>query len=178
MRQDAWERKHITSDACGHVADVAQQQANEAFQASGNNLAKALSAFDDQFGVIYDGRAMKSAYDEYRLARYGPQGRTINQRYLGETGFKLEFMDTDPENISKHSDADQTHHFASFFSGGINGQSSALLHNLNDNSGDVNLGNAGYDLGADLAAHPENLRRIGAIIRSKICDRATRGRHL
>ena len=87
-------------------------------------------------------------------------------------------MDTDPENISKHSDADQTHHFAAFFSGGINAHSSALLHNLNDNSGDVNLGNASYDLGADLAAHPEKLRRIGAIIRSQICDRAMRGRHL
>jgi RHS repeat-associated protein len=178
VRQDAWERQHITSDACGHMAAVAQQQANEALQANGNKPANALSAFDDQFGTIYAGRAMKSLYDEYRLASNGPQGRTITQRYWGETGFRLEFMDTDKENISKHADADQTHHFAAFFSGGINGHSSSLLHNLNDNSGDINLGNAAYDLGADLAAHPNKLRRIGALIRSKICDRAMRGRHL
>jgi len=160
------------------MASVAQQQANEALQANGNNPAKALSAFDDQFGVIYDGRAMKSIYDEYHLARYGPQGWTINHRYIGETGFKLEFMDTGEENISRHFDADQTHHFGAFFSAGINGHSASLLYNLTDNSGDVNLGNAGYDLGRDLAAHPNKLRRIGAIIRSKICDRAMRGRHL
>ena len=54
----------------------------------------------------------------------------------------------------------------------------SLLYNLNDNSGDSNLGNAGYNLGTDLAAHPDKLRRIGAIIRSQICDRAMRGRHL
>ncbi len=154
------------------MADVAQQQADEALQANGDNPAKALSAFDDQFGVIYDGTAMKSVSDEYNLFMHGPRGRTINHRYLGETGFKLRFMDSGPENISQHYNADQTHHFGAFFSAGINGHSLALFHNLNDNSGDVNLGNKGYDLGVDLAAHPGQLRRIGAIIRLAICDRA------
>jgi hypothetical protein len=171
-----------TRDACGHMADVAQQQANRALRANGNNPSRALAAFDRGFSRLYAGRSMASVRDIAHLAYYGPVGRTINPYYFGETGFKQGFMDTDPDNVSHHANADQTHHFTAMFSAGINTTGlnwiSSTLHNINDNDGDVRLTNAAYDLGTALAGNPNNLRNIGSLIRSSICDRAMRGRNL
>jgi RHS repeat-associated protein len=167
---------HHTPDACGHMADVAQQQADKALRANGNDPSKALSAFDTAFSTLYAGRAMKTGIDELNLSYYGAVGRTINSYYFGETGFKQEFMDTDEDN--KGANADQTHHFATFFSAGINFWLESKVHNIGDNTGDQNLGNAGYDLGAALRHDPNKLRNVGELIRSNICDSNMRGRHL
>jgi hypothetical protein len=159
------------------MADVAQQQANRALRANGNDPSRALSAFDKAFGTLYAGRPMASLSDVAHLAYYGPVGRTINSFYFGETGFKQGFMDTGDD--TKGVNADQTHHFAAFFSGGINGfYISTTVHNIGDNEGDQRLGDAGYYLGAALRHDPNNLRNVGSLIRSKICDPAMRGRHL
>ena len=116
------------------------------------------------------------------LYRHGPTGRTISEYYTGETGFKVEYMDTDPTELRNHHDADQTHHFAAMFSAGVNSTGinalSTVLHNYNDNEGDQRLTNAAYDLGSRLENDPSLLRRIGALIRSEICDPRTRGKHL
>jgi len=68
------------------------------------------------------------------------------------------------------------------FSAGINSTGinwiSATAHNFNDNEGDQRLTKAAYDLGSRLASDPNSLRRIGALIRSEICDPKTSGRHL
>jgi len=182
VRQDAWERQHITSDACGHMAALAQQQANKALSQAHDNASKALGAFDLGFSRIYAGKPMDGISNAYDLFMHGPEGRTIDPYYVGETGFKVQYMDTDPEELAKHSDADQTHHFTAMFSGGLNSIGinaiASTFHNVNDNAGDQRLTNAAYDLGSRLESNPNLLRRIGALIRSEICDPKTRGKHL
>jgi len=179
--QDEWEKKHITSNACGHMAAVAQQQANRALRQTHGNASAALSAFDSRFAKIYAGLPMNSIANAIDLWNNGPIHRTIGSRYLGETGFKTRFMDTDAAELAKHGDADQTHHFAAMFSTGINSTGinwlSSTLHNRNDNDGDQRLTNAAYDLGSRLASDPGSLKKIGAMIRSDICDPKTRGKH-
>jgi len=69
---------------------------------------------------------------------------------------------------------DQTHHFAAYFSAGINGQSSvAVLHIIGDysqlNFGDTGLGNSAYNLGGELAKDPTKLNNIGEVIQSYVC---------
>ena len=125
---------------------------------------------------------MDGVSNAYDLYENGPKDRTLKERYTGETGFKTEYMDTDANELAKHSNADQTHHFEAFFSAGINGgvlnRISLSYHNWGDNTGDQNLANAGYDLGAQLQEDPKKLRNVGAMIRKNICNRANRGKHL
>ncbi|HJP93695.1 MAG TPA: hypothetical protein VJ875_17175 [Pyrinomonadaceae bacterium] len=89
VNQDAWERRHITSDACGHMADVAQQQANRALRQAHGNASAALGAFDFGFSRIYAGKPMDGISNAIDLYRHGPTGRTIGSYYQGETGFKV-----------------------------------------------------------------------------------------
>jgi YD repeat-containing protein len=182
VNQDAWERKHITADACGHMADLAQQQANKALSQAHGDASKALGAFDLGFSRIYAGKPMDGISNAIDLFNNGPTGRTIGSYYLGETGFKVQYMDTGADMIKGHSNADQTHHFAAMFSSGINTTGVSWLgsaaHNFNDNAGDQRLTNAAYDLGSRLQSNPNLLRKVGSLIRSEICDRKTRGKHL
>jgi hypothetical protein len=182
VNQDDWERKHTTPDACGHMADLAQQQANKALAQAHGDASKALGAFDLGFPRIYAGKPMDGHSNAYDLFNNGPTGRTIGSYYLGETGFKVPYMDTGADMIQGHSNADQTHHFTAMFSAGINTTGiswlGATAHNFNDNAGDQRLTNAAYDLGSRLESNPNLLRKIGALIRSGICDPKTRGKHL
>jgi hypothetical protein len=182
VNQDDWERKHTTADACGHMAAVAQQQANKALSQAHGDASKALGAFDLGFSRVFAGKPMDGISNAIDLFNNGPTGRTIASYYLGETGFKVQYMDTGADMIQGHSNADQTHHFTAMFSAGINttGVSwlGATAHNFNDNAGDQRLTNAAYSLGSRLESNPNLLRKIGALIRSEICDPKTRGKHL
>jgi hypothetical protein len=89
VNQDAWERRHITSNACGHMADVAQQQANRALRQTHGNASRALGAFDLGFSRIYAGKPMDGISNAIDLYQNGPTGRTIGSYYQGETGFKV-----------------------------------------------------------------------------------------
>jgi len=94
VNQDAWERQHITSDACGHMAALAQQQANRALRQAHGNASRALGAFDLGFSRIYAGKPMDGISNAIDLYQNGPTGRTIGSYYQGETGFKVQYMDT------------------------------------------------------------------------------------
>lgn len=77
--------------------------------------------------------------------------------------------------------ADQTHHFAAYFSMGINQQIAARRYgeHYEDNQGDLNLGAAAYGIGNRLRGQRNGsmLRNIGIIIRRKICSGPGHGLH-
>jgi hypothetical protein len=164
------------------MADVAQQQANRALRQAHGDASKALGAFDLGFSRIYAGKPMDGISNAIDLFQNGPTGRTIGSYYLGETGFKVRYMDTGADMLEGHSNADQTHHFTAMFSAGLNSTGinaiASTFHNVNDNAGDQRLTNAAYDLGSRLESNPNLMRRISALIRSEICDPKTRGKHL
>ena len=64
---------------------------------------------------------------------------------------------------------------AAYFSGGINGQYAVTTAHAwedyykNNNVGDYQLGNAAYNIGAQLQGDPSLLKTIGNMIRQTIC---------
>jgi hypothetical protein len=86
---------------------------------------------------------------------------------LGETGFKREFTG------ERAGFNDQTHHFVTYFSAGLNGfWTAASIHRyfVEDNDPDRLLGDAAYALGAAIRAKPELLKTVRSDILKKICD--------
>lgn len=90
---------------------------------------------------------------------------------FGQRGFPQQFRD----NVYTEDDADQTHHFAAYFGGGMAGQN--LLPNahrfgdwLQSNPGDANLGRQGQLLGRYLRNNPRQLGNVGQLIRDTICN--------
>ena len=172
-----------TPDACGDMADNAQNAANEALfnnEISGLDphsktaLANALKAFDTAFTTLYAGRAATSIIAAGRQWINRGAGATINPYWLGETGFKPEFMDTGQHTPGQF--VDQTHHYAFYLSVGINANTigplrvAQWLHRQQDNIGDANLGKAAFQMGRNLRNSPSGLQNIGDFIRSAICD--------
>jgi hypothetical protein len=159
------------------MAADAQKAANRAIKDAKGDMNKALSLFDSRFSSLYIAHPMKTyrdAIDMYQ--RRGAQvfGTSHNR---GSTGFRDQYLDSENGHISRGNNVDQTHHFAVYFSGGINGQWAATTahaehdYYANNNVGDYNLGNTGYNLGSNLASNPNQLQRIGDIIRNTICNR-------
>lgn len=187
-----------TTGACGDMADIAQMEADQALStlsagahagaqsaAIRQEIDNAVLRFDEAFSERYVGRPARTTDDLLDLYRRGPVGRTIPSYYFGQTGFKTRYMESRrvyPEPgkgyyTEEIVDNDQTHHFATMLSAGVNGsQWSATAHNIGDNDGDIRLTNAAYAIGATLRSDPyKGLKNIGKTIRSKICDPATRG---
>lgn len=162
--------------ACHVMADIAQDEADDALRQHGGTRA-AINAFDKRFtGDLYLGRRLDSMGAAYDLANNGvndAQGRDrrqLNSNYFGESGFQSGFQQGNQRN-------DQTHHFAAYLSAGINGM--RLTHTihklLDDNKPDKDLGSASFALGRTLRRDPSALSRIGSLIRSNICAGPGRG---
>jgi RHS repeat-associated protein len=158
--------------ACEAMAINAQNAANKALRDAHNDPNKALRAFDDAFSKLYIGHAMRTYAQAVDLYQHSPHN---SSRYTGQTGFRDEFLDSENGKIDRSPDTDQTHHFAAYFSGGINGQYTATTAHAwedyykHNNKGDYNLGNASYGIGAQLRSDPSLLNNIGNMIRKTIC---------
>ncbi len=163
-----------TPDACGDMANIAQEQANKAIRDNPGNPKAALSAFDRNFTTLYAGRPATSLFAAGRQWINHGAGWTIPEVNRGETGFRAEFRDSDPPPPGEV--VDQTHHFAFYLSMGVNENGSGALwsaaqaHRVRDNRGDNNLGKLGYDMGYGLRKDPSTLKNIGNTIRNGVCD--------
>lgn len=109
-----------------------------------------LDDIDKAFSSIYSGRQLKTVEDIVELAPAsmggGPGPVLAPAPYGGQTGFKKIYWE------GNNPDNDQTHHFATYFSGGINGMSlTTTIHSLRDtDENDIALGKIAFSLGADL----------------------------
>lgn len=132
----------LNPDACGAMAEQAQTIADLAIKNAGGDFTKALAEFDRNFGTLYAGTPLRDGADARELFHTG--GGTENSFGLrGESGFKSEFQEGPYGN-------DQTHHFATYFSGALNGQTGYLWshRNLFENSdADKRLGDRALELG-------------------------------
>ena len=110
----------------------------------------------------------------------------------GQQDFKDKYIDDDFDRMSDSPDADQVHHFAAYFSAGMNGAYfSSAAHNATDgaiyrsateswnkgtptlkaaNHGDINLARDAYQLGMNVRNNPVFLKNIGKKIRMKFCN--------
>jgi hypothetical protein len=86
---------------------------------------------------------------------------------FGQRGFPQQFRDEQyPED-----DADQTHHFAAYFSAGLAGHNLfPNAHRAFDGQGDANLGRQAQRLGRYLRNNPGQLSNVGQLIRDTICN--------
>jgi hypothetical protein len=168
---------HIIDDPqtpCHIMADVAQNEANDALMQNRGNDRAALAQFDRTFSTLYVGGPFTNSYQASRWK--AGDGRTINRNYpfTGGDGFRNEYKDSgsNPNPLIAGPKADQTHHFAAYFSLGINDVVFATTYGIlrEDNQGDINLSRAAYRMGSDLRRQPFNLRNIGAFIRRLICS--------
>jgi YD repeat-containing protein len=168
---------HIIEDPqtpCHIMADVAQNEANDALMQNPNDARAALAQFDKTFSTLYVGGPFTSSYQAYRWR--GGDGRTINPNYpfTGGDGFRNEYKDSghDPNPLIAGPKADQTHHFAAYLSLGVNGVAYATIYGeiREDNQGDLNLSRAAFHMGFNLHNSPSSLRNIGLYIRRSICD--------
>jgi RHS repeat-associated protein len=158
-----------TNDACGDMAGIAQDEAETALAVAKDD--DVLRRFDEGFSERYLGHPVRTKSDGWDLYRNGVNSSTIPSYYRGATGFKDEFKDS---QWGRSRSTDQTHHFAAYFSAGINGQLAiSALHMIGDaaqiNRGDTKLGDVAYGLGEQLKNDPGKLGQIGNLIRKAIC---------
>ena len=156
------------------MADVAQNEADDALMQNPGNDWAALQQFDKTFSTLYVGGPFTNSY---RASRWrGGDGRTINPNFpfTGGDGFRKEYKDSgsNPDPLIAGPKADQTHHFAAYLSLGVNDVVFATAYGIlrDDNKGDVNLSRAAYRMGSHLRNRPFGLRNIGVWIRRTICS--------
>ena len=159
---------------CHIMADVAQNEANDALMQNRGNDQAALDQFDKTFSTLYVGGPLTDSFEAFRWR--GGTGRTINSNFpfTGGDGFSEKYKDSgkNADPLIAGPKADQTHHYAAHQSLGINMLVLPQVVGLvrEDNQGDINLSKAAYEIGFQLRRKPFNLRNIGAIIRRDICS--------
>lgn len=142
-----------------------------------DNTNKRREEFDQRFSALYVGMRINSWSNVNKLYETKQLNRSMNPAFFGNTGFKSEYGGGNSNTAA----ADQTHHFAAYFSAGLNGMFTASrLHiaSENEKSGgepDRALGRAAYDLGAEMRGGIDDLKRVGELIRTRICDGPGRG---
>jgi hypothetical protein len=164
------------------MARNAQNEADLALLKAGGDAAKALLDFDTRFAAIYlgrftsfsgtpgEGRPMRTFDDvlHYSIPG-GTRSRIASGDLLGQSDFAREFYETSPRGDRE----DQTHHFAAYFSLGINNRplSEWSAETLDRSGGEPDrlLGAQSYIIGEDLRRDPSRLRSIGDRIRGEIC---------
>jgi RHS repeat-associated protein len=170
----------FTPDACGDMASFAQSLADAAAFKNKRD-EDALREFDREYSRLYVGHPMYDLLDVLDLMANGPQDRTQIRFHFGQTGFKNEFKEMRKDNGRWQiapDPQDQTHHFVTMLSAGINSRYFAsAIHNIGDNPGDQRLTNAAYDIGVNLRKHPWEITDIGDIIRRVICDSGRKPAH-
>jgi hypothetical protein len=151
---------------CHVMADVAQNEANDAMMQNPHDLQSALRTFDAAFNTLYSGGPLVSKAAAIKRWAAGSQPAISYAFRDSGDGFNPEFRDSD-----RWAD-DQTHHFSAHFSLGINGQRYASeYHRKGDNAGDVRLSETAYEMGRNLRLNPAaGLPNIGRTIRSILCD--------
>jgi YD repeat-containing protein len=160
------------TDACYEMATQAQHFADQALKKYGGDLKKALGEFDYNFSVLYAGRPLNSIRNALILMHGADVKRAGEQGLLGESGFKQTFQEGNRWN-------DQTHHFVTYFSGGLNQAhitTSVHQYLVEDNDADKRLGEAAFDLGVNIEKRPEDLRRIRFLIDQTVCEQFDRER--
>lgn len=156
-------------DACGAMAEQAQKFANTATKNANNDFRKALTEFDFLLGTHYAGRPLRGWSDALELQNGADVSRAKAAGQLGESGFEPRFQEGKVNN-------DQTHHFVTYFSGGLNAQDGILkVHKATEpQPADIRLGDAAQAFGHAVRNDPERLRWIGNSIQTRICDTRNR----
>ncbi len=180
-------------DACNLMADMLDLTirlgvlfnggTDEFLNQSHEELDKFVTYIDKVFSGFYLGHPADTLSNRLDLTTRFGRGklpdRIADGEFLGSTGFKEKYRDADG--------GDQTHHFAAFFSLGINQHAiTREFHQfMEDNTPDEILGDAGYIFGHSLRQQrasqainkPEDpkvrARRIHDLaenVRKKLCD--------
>ena len=108
------------------MAQFAQDEANFVLNDVGQDFAKALPEFDKRFAAFYlgrdsngQGRPMRTFQDVLHYAKgNGTRNRLASGERLCQADFAKNFYESSPRGDAE----DQTHHFAAYFSLGINGR--------------------------------------------------------
>jgi hypothetical protein len=111
---------------CELMAQFAQDEVNFVLSDMGGDTTNALPEFDKRFAAFYPGRDSKGQGRPMRtfqdVVHYGKGGGTRNRlasnERLGQSDFATQFYENSPRGDAE----DQTHHFAAYFSLGINGR--------------------------------------------------------
>jgi len=179
---------------CAKMAERAQKVAQETVRDAIRNTPYdpkgpssyhiALPYFDFNFTTLYTGHRVDGSTSSISALSGGGGVNNSSPQEQGQQDFKNEFIDADfPRNSTKRG-ADQVHHFAAYFSAGINlATLSSYGHSVSDtnlpifgrgvskgpNSGDLNLANKAYDLGARVRKQPNLLYKIEELIKNEFC---------
>jgi hypothetical protein len=146
----------------------------------------ALDDFDFNFNTLYIGGVADGSLASIKYFKWDTKGgenkSAPNER--GQQDFKTQFLDADYSRYNTSNEADQVHHFAFYFSAGINDAAlSSYAGNYSDsddlvfgrgsrgaNKGDQALAQAAYALGQRLRKQPSLLSKIGELIKNEICQ--------
>jgi YD repeat-containing protein len=163
---------------CEQMARNAQDEADRAILNARGDYHQALTEFDKTFAAIYlgrtsdagEGRPMRTFADVIHYARGGEtRHRLASGNMLGQSDFAKDFYENSPRGDAE----DQTHHFAAYFSLGINNRPiseySAEMLDRTGGRADNLLGAHSYVIGDRLRKDPYGLNNIGAQIRGEIC---------
>jgi len=157
------------------MADRAQQIANDVINGAnawrGTGAAAMLQRFNRIFATEFAGTyAAEGVLGMVDMPLWGSSSQT--RADFGQRGFPQQFRDS----TYRDDAADQTHHFAAYFSGGLAGQRAFTRSYeqwdrfVDRNPGDVALGRQSYALGRYLRRNPGQLSNVGNLIRDTICN--------
>ena len=163
--------------SCAQISSYDPQNSHFVLNEVAQDFNRALPEFDKRFAAFYlgrdskgEGRPMRTSQDVLHYAKGGgTRNRLASGERLGQSDFAREFYENSPRGDAE----DQTHHFAAYFSLGINGRplSEWAAETLDRSGGEPDrlLGAHSYVIGEDLRKDPSRLRSIGHLIRTKIC---------
>ena len=160
---------------CINMAERAQQIANDVINGAnawrGRGAAAILQRFNRIFATEFAGAyAAEGVLGMIDMPLWGSSSQT--RADFGQRGFPQQFRDS----VYTDDAADQTHHFAAFFSAGLAGHRvfanayRAWDSLTESNPGDANLGRQSQLLGRYLRDNPNQLSNVGQLIRDTICN--------
>jgi RHS repeat-associated protein len=162
---------HQPCEIMASNADKAMYQAMTLRHETENEL---LENFDRIFSELYVGQPVTSAAVATNLFLHPNLPDRKIQRYdLGQEDFRSEFRESGSGFI------DQTHHFATYFSAGLNSSKADILyaltraHRAQDNAADARLGRAAFHLAQDfkrMQIFVDGRSTIGGLIKARICE--------
>jgi hypothetical protein len=149
------------------VSEMVKKYGDSVLDKNSKAFSDAVTEFDDQFSTWYIGMPLRTYEQALSLYRNGPTGEPRREGsphayVLGQNGFKSGFKE--------EMEADQTHHFITYMSGGINSAYwSTGAHWTFDHKNDAALGTAGYKIGVGVRSDPAKFLSIGTTIINEIC---------
>ena len=176
---------------CADMAQAYQAKRDEwvnNWESQGQGHSWTVYDFDKSITPTYIGKVVQGDLnDNYYF--YATKGGVGSVPKTGQQDFQDKYLDADYPRESTDTNADQVHHFAAYFSAGINGAYwSATTHAQTDgwiyrsatsvvsggtpkktNYGDVYLGNDAYAFGVEVRRNPLLLKTIGDELRRRFC---------